>query len=152
MSCHIMSCHVISYISGIITNILSLLVLPGVKMNKIFRLCLISLTISDLLATVFGLIQILIEVIFYCGQVPEGRFFTPVIINNVLYMTFLMSISTSATLVVFIAFIRNMMYLKPIKSRLYFTTTIARRACGAIFVVTACLYTPTCLQVRCGFC
>ncbi|KAK2153279.1 hypothetical protein LSH36_302g05039 [Paralvinella palmiformis] len=99
------------------------------------------------IATVFGLIQILIEVIFYCGQVPEGRFFTPVIINNVLYMTFLMSISTSATLVVFIAFIRNMMYLKPIKSRLYFTTTIARRACGAIFVVTACLYTPTCLQV-----
>lgn len=132
---------------GIITNILSILVLKGVRMNKVFRTCLLALALSDLCTTVTGLTQIFIEVFIYCGQVPQGYMFPSVSANNTLYFLFLNFVATSASLVVFIAFIRNLMYLKPLRARAFFSPRITKILCGCIFLLTFVLWTPTCLYI-----
>ncbi len=129
---------------GLVTNIMSLVVLPKVRMTETFKCCLIALAISDMCACVFGAAQQLLKGPYFKGQSsPFGYHSSATIANFTLYFVYLMFMSVSACLVVMIAIVRNIIVLKPLKAKHWFTINQTVRICVTIFLANFVVYLPS---------
>ncbi len=132
---------------GFLTNLASLLVLYRVKMASTFRTCLIALAMSDLCMTFTGFCQLMVEVLVFGGTVPFGHWINSAVASFSLYFLFLFFTCVSASLVILVAVIRNMIVLKPLKARCYFTRRRTKLVCFGVFLFTCVLFTPVPLMV-----
>lgn len=134
-------------IFGLLTNIASAVVLKKVRMNEVFRICLLSLSVVDALACAVGFIQLVVEVKLFNGNIPQGHMIPGVIASNTLYFMYLMFMCASASIVILIAVIRNCFVLRPMKARARFTSKITRLVCFIAFFITLLLFAPVSLKI-----
>ncbi|KAK2153278.1 hypothetical protein LSH36_302g05019 [Paralvinella palmiformis] len=134
-------------IFGFMTNIASLIVLRKVRMNEVFRICLVSLSALDTLACLVGFVQLVVEVTFYDGDIPQGHMDPPALASNTLYYIYLMFMCSSASMVITIAIIRNLFVLRPMKARGWFSAGRTKIICVINFVITLVLFAPVSLKV-----
>ena len=132
---------------GGLTNILSIVVLSKVKMNYIFRTCLLALATSDLLTCVTGFAAMVMEVAMFGGEMPFGRWHPRAVATFALYYTYMMFICTSATVVILIALIRNFFIISPMRARGYFTARNTRLVCLIVYLIVFLIFLPTGLNV-----
>ncbi len=128
---------------GLVTNIITLVVLPRVKMTETFKTCLMALAVSDLCACVVGSIQQLLKGPYFRGESPFGYLSAGSIANFTLYFAYLMFMSVSGCLVVMIAIVRNISVLKPLKAKHWFTRSKTIRICVAVFLANFVVYLPS---------
>ncbi len=135
------------FLLGLVTNIISLIVLPRVKMAETFKACLIALAISDLCACLTGASQRISKGPIFRGETPFGYHSSASIANFALYFAYLMFMSTSGGIVVMIAIIRNINVMKPLKARRWFTRRNTVRICSIVFLVNFIAYLPSAVDV-----
>ena len=140
------------FLLGLVTNIISLIVLPRVKMAETFKACLIALAISDLCACLTGASQRISKGPIFRGETPFGYHSSASIANFALYFAYLMFMSTSGSIVVTIAVIRNINVMKPLKARRWFTRRNTVRICSVVFLVNFIVYLPSAIDVTCMTC
>lgn len=116
-------------------------------MNEVFRICLVSLSALDALACLVGFVQLVVEVSFYDGDIPQGYMDPPALASNTLYYIYLMFMCSSASMVITIAIIRNLFVLRPMKARSWFTTGRTKTICVINFAITLTLFGPVSLKV-----
>ncbi len=128
---------------GLVTNIMSLVVLRKVKMTETFKICLMALAISDLCACVMGSVQQLVQGVYFQGGSPYGYHSPAAVANFTLYFAFLLFMSVSGCLVVMIAVVRNLIVLKPLKARHWFTRSKTIRIALGVFLANLVGYLPS---------
>ena len=132
---------------GILTNIISLLVLSKVKMNFIFKTCLIALAMSDLATCISGFIAMVMEVAIFDGEMPFGSWDARAVATYVFFYAYMMFISGSASIVILIAVIRNIFIVAPMKARRNFNPRTTKIACGVAFLFTFICFLPVALNI-----
>jgi hypothetical protein len=132
---------------GILTNSTSLLVLSKVKMNFIFKTCLVALAISDLCTCITGFIAMVMEVAMFDGEMPFGNWDVRAVATYVFFYSYMMFICSSGSIVILIALIRNTFIIAPMKARSYFNPRTTKIACGLAFLFTFLLFLPTSLNI-----
>ncbi len=132
---------------GLVTNIISLVVLRKVKMTETFKACLMALAMSDLCACVMGSAQQLLKGMYFQGVSPYGYHSAASVANFTLYFAFMLFMSVSGCLVVMIAVIRNLIVLKPLKARRWFTRSKTVRICLGVFLANFVGYLPSFFDV-----
>ena len=134
------------YLIAIITNCISLFVLPIARIVRTFRICLVALTISDLFATTVNFCNSLLENIWFHGDIPHGRWDKRTVTLYVLYYLGLMFMCTSATIVIFIVGTRHWIVKNPLKAR-QITTRKTKWIVFGLFVLTFIIFIPTSLII-----
>ncbi len=128
---------------GLVTNIITLVILPKVKMTETFKTCLMALAVSDLCACVMGSTQQFVKGPYFRGESPFGYLSAGSIANFTLYFVHMMFMSVSGCLVVMIAIVRNISVLKPLKAKHWFTRSKTIRVCVAVFLANFVVYLPS---------
>ena len=132
---------------AVMTNIWTLLILPRTRIVHAFKICLIALTICDLLASLISFVNIMLEIGFYGGDIPFGIWETAAVTCYALYFISSVFICSSATYVIAIVAIRHWIVNSPVKARYYLTPGNTKKACFCLFLVTLTLYLPTSLNI-----
>ncbi len=132
---------------GLVTNIISLVVLHKVKMIETFKTCLMALALSDLCACVMGSTKQLVEGIYFQGVKHYGYLSPAIVASWTLYFAFMLFMSVSGCLVVMIAVVRNLIVLKPLKARQWFTPSKIVRICLGVFLANLVGYLPSIFDV-----
>ena len=139
------------YLIAIITNSISLSVLPIARIVRTFRICLVALTISDLFATTLGFTNIILENIFFEGNVPHGYWYKRSVGLYVLYYLQLMFMCSSATIVIFIVGTRFWIVKNPLKAR-QITARRTKWIVFGLFVLTFIIFIPTSILIMYQLC
>ena len=134
------------YLVAIITNAISLSVLPIARIVRTFRICLVALTISDLFSTSLGFTNIVMENAIFHGDVPHGYWNKWTLTLYVLYYLQLMFMCTSATIVIFIVGTRHWIVKNPLKAR-QLTARRTKWIVFGLFVLTFIVFIPTSLLI-----
>ena len=134
------------YLIAIITNSISLYVLPVARIVRTFRICLVALTISDLFATTLSFINVIMEAVLFHGDVPHGHWDKNAVTLYVLYYLALMFMCTSATIVIFIVGTRHWIVKNPLKAR-QITARRTKWIVFGLFVLTFIIFIPTSLLI-----
>ena len=132
---------------AVITNSCTLVILPKTRIVNAFKICLISLTICDLMASLISFVNLMIEIGFYDGDIPFGFWEPAAITCYVLYYISSVFICASATYVIAIVAIRHWIVNSPVKARVYLTSANTKNTCLYLFLAVLVLYLPTCLNI-----
>ncbi len=131
---------------AIITNSLSLSVLPVARIVRTFRQCLVALTISDLFATTIGFTNVVMENVVYGGDIPHGYWDKRTVAMYVMYYAQLMFMCTSATIVIFIVATRHWIVKNPLKAR-QITSRKTKSILFGLFLLNFIIFIPTSLNI-----
>ena len=132
---------------AVITNIWTLLILPRTRIVDAFKICLISLTICDFLASLISFVNIMLEIRFYDGDIPFGIWENAAVTCYVLHYISCVFICSSATYVIAIVVIRYWIINSPVKARYYLTPGNTKKVCFCLFLATLLFYLPTSLII-----
>ena len=135
------------FIFGIVTNFLSFIIIRQMRISKVIKTLLLSLTVSDFLASVLGFLNILLEVVYFRGEMPYGIWKRGVVETFTAYKIYLMFIGISSALVILIAIVRCYSMLNPFE----WTATVTHRrvvkAIIVIVIVTVLMFIPLSLYI-----
>ena len=107
----------VMFFLGIVTNIVTFIVLYHMSLGKVIKLLLCALSVSDFMASFTAFVNILLEITLFHGEVTHGYWCRGMGVTLTTYYLFLMFISISAALVISLSIIRVYSLRKPFKSR-----------------------------------
>lgn len=132
---------------GVLTNTLSIIVLIGAKIPLNLRICIVALTLCDLGATVSGLGSVIVEVVYFQGDIKFGYLKPEAVAAFSLYYIYTMFLSMSASIVILLAAIRCCLVMHPVTSRQFLTPLRTKLLCMATVLVVLVLFLPTVTNV-----
>ena len=124
----------VMYAVGIITNIITFLVLYRMNLGKVIKLLLCALSLSDFMASFVAFVNILLEISFFHGEVTHGYWCPGMSVTLSTYYLFLMFLCISAAIVITLSIIRVYSLKKPFESRTTLKTKLLVKILVAIVV------------------
>ena len=100
---------------GFIFNCINLAVLKKARIAAMFQVCLLALTVSDILVCIFGTAQLLVEGIVFRGEIPFGYWHGAALASHLLYYVFVAMLCNSSLYVIVAASVRARMISQPYK-------------------------------------
>ncbi len=131
---------------GLVTNIISLSVLPRVKMPGTFKACLMALATSDVCACASGACQELVKG-EHVGKSAYGYYATWSMLTFSFCFIFLFFMSFSGCLVVVIASVRTFVSLKPLKAKGLCSGAKISRICLGVLLANLAVYCPCVIDI-----
>lgn len=130
-------------IAGLIFNACNYVILMKTKMAVTFRICLLAMSITDACACVFGVIQLVVESVYFRGDIPFGYWHASALASHILYYLFLMFLCASSMYVLLAATVRAYMIARPYKSVEKLKARKLKVICVLIFVIVAVVFLPS---------
>lgn len=130
------------YIIGIISNILAFITLRQMSVSKVIKVSLCAVTVTDLIASLLGFINIFLEIVIFEGDLIYGCWKKGILPLFVSYKHYLMFLGMSSALFIFTAVVRTYSIIHPLEWSSKFTKRKTIKIIVAMCVVIFLVFQP----------
>ena len=130
------------FFTGMVSNVMSFIVLLNMTMNDVMKILLVTVTVTDFCASLFGFLNMLLESVRFKGDIPYGTYSTGIMEVFVTYKIFLMFLGMSSSIMVIASSVRAYVLIKPLQSRLVITKTFIIKAISLTLTIGFIVFLP----------